>query len=277
MVWLGTREEPLLYIGELRRFLLLFFHPVLIWVFLLSAGGQPYVLREASHPTRTYSISDRPENLEDIEGRFVVVSLLSISQPSSHLFPPDRLKQDILREAARYGGLVLIHSESPSGGLQPNWIAVDEVQTAKELFTSLRTAGYSVTYYRTPVARDQSPQAYLDLYTSLLSKVPTSTSLVFNCGAGVVRSTFATSVALLVRRKQLIDEGRGDPYAAVLEKGASVGGTEVEFGGAAKVLRAQSEQASRDRSLLKLMHVLAKSAFLCSLAFSFPLPETDFT
>lgn len=45
-VWFCTREEPVVYLG-----------------------AQPFVLREAAHPTRTYSISDRAENLEGIEKR----------------------------------------------------------------------------------------------------------------------------------------------------------------------------------------------------------------
>lgn len=47
-VWFCTREEPVVYLGT-----------------------QPFVLREAAHPTRTYSISDRAENLEGIENRWV--------------------------------------------------------------------------------------------------------------------------------------------------------------------------------------------------------------
>ncbi|BGP13466.1 hypothetical protein JCM10213v2_001386 [Rhodosporidiobolus nylandii] len=206
-----TREEPVLYLG-----------------------GQPYVLREASHPKRTYSISDRAENLEEVEAR---------------------LKQDILRESARYGGLILVHSESPAGGLQANWISTDEVLTLRELFAHLQRESYNVTYYRCPVGRDQSPQSgYLDTYTSLLSRIPTSTTCLFNCGAGVVRSTFAMSVALLVRRKQMLKEGKKDPYPA--DEGGA--GKELQVAGAERVLRAQSEQARRDKSLLRLMHVLAK-------------------
>ncbi|GAA5826021.1 hypothetical protein JCM11251_000094 [Rhodosporidiobolus azoricus] len=221
--WFSTREEPHLFIG-----------------------GQPYVLREASHPTRTYSISDRAQNLEDIE---------------------TRLKQDVLRESRRYGGLVLVHSEPPSStaastftSLQPTWVAADEVLTVRELFTRLRTpegGGYRVSYYRTPVARDQPPNdGYLDLYTSLVAKIPTSTSLVFNCGAGVVRSTFAMSAAMIVRRRQLIGEGREDPFVGV--EGEKPG-SELEIKGPERVLRAQNEQAKRDRSLLRLMLVLGKS------------------
>ncbi|KAG5721301.1 hypothetical protein E4T56_gene9565, partial [Termitomyces sp. T112] len=57
VVWFSTREEPIVYIS-----------------------GRPFVLRDASEPRRTLSLSDRAENLEAIE---------------------TRLKNDILQEAAR--------------------------------------------------------------------------------------------------------------------------------------------------------------------------------
>lgn len=70
-------------------------------------SGRPFVLRDASEPKRTLSMSDRAENLEAIE---------------------IRLKNDILQEAARwvvfwgriqydklmmlrFGGLLLTHNE----------------------------------------------------------------------------------------------------------------------------------------------------------------------
>lgn len=153
-----------------------------------------------------------------------------------------------------------MHDETRSGDILPTWVSADEVATARELFSYIRQEGYNVSYYRTPVARDQSPNdGYLDTYTSLLASIPTSTSLVFNCGAGVVRSTFAMSVALIVRRKQLVDQGLPDPYGPVLEEGAFPV-HEAPNQGAAKVLKAQSEQAARDQSLLRLMHVLSKCA-----------------
>lgn len=176
----------------------------------------------------------------------------------STLMIPCRLKADVLREAARFGGLVLVHDETRDGEIMPTWISADEVATARELFANIRDEGYNVTYFRTPVARDQSPNdGYLDTYTSLLASTPTSTSLVFNCGAGVVRSTFAMSVALIVRRKQLLDQGNPDPYRQLLDEEAS-GTHEAPNQGAAKVMKAQSEQSARDRSLLRLMHILHK-------------------
>ncbi|BGP42410.1 hypothetical protein JCM10450v2_006504 [Rhodotorula kratochvilovae] len=225
VAWFVTREEPILYIG-----------------------GQPYVLREAAHPTETYSISDRAENLEEIEAR---------------------LKQDVLRESARYGGLLLIHSEPYAGPLAPSWVSVSpsSVLTARELFSAIADEGFRVTYHRTPVARDQSPQSgYLDEYAARIRAQSTRTALVFSCGAGVVRSTFAMCVALLVRRRMLVEQGRKDPYeeAAREDDGRDGAMSPAADGGggaeaARRVLKRQSEQARRDRSLLRLMHVLSKS------------------
>jgi len=49
---------------------------------LVYISGRPFVLRDASEPRQTLSLSDRAENLEAIELR---------------------LKNDILLEATRYG------------------------------------------------------------------------------------------------------------------------------------------------------------------------------
>ena len=71
---------------------------------------------------------------------------------------------------------------------------------------------------------------YLDAYVSVLKDIdPFTTSLVFNCGMGVVRSevylerkasanekqaTFGMCAALLVRRKQFVRIGLEDPFSA---------------------------------------------------------------
>lgn len=167
----------------------------------------------------------------------------------------DRLKQDILKEATRYGGLISVQEELSDGSIIATWIAADSVRTVRELWEEMRAEGYNVAYHRVPVTQDQSPEdGYLDIYSSILATVPTSSSLVFNCGAGVKRTTFAMSVALIVRRKQMISEGKRDPYAGVLEDVFGKGDETMQM-----VLRERSEQATRDRSLLGLMSVLQKS------------------
>lgn len=117
------------------------------------------------------TLSDRTSNLEDIEAR---------------------LKLDILDEARRYGGMILFHDEVSAGELVPTWQAVDEnsVKTPKEVYDEIRKLGWRVDYHRIPIAPDRPIEDnYLDAYVSALRKVdPLTTSLVFNCGMGVVRS-----------------------------------------------------------------------------------------
>jgi len=55
---------------------------------------------------------------------------------------------------------------------------------------------------------------YLDAYLRVIRETdPTETALVFSCGMGAVRTTFAMVAASLVRRKQIIAKGGSDPYA----------------------------------------------------------------
>ncbi|KIY43759.1 hypothetical protein FISHEDRAFT_51969 [Fistulina hepatica ATCC 64428] len=137
-------------------------------------------------PRQTLSLSDRAENLEAIE---------------------QRMKTDILQEAKRFGGLVLTHNEmasdSEEGAILPTWTAVDHnnVKTSCELWGNMKKQGWNVD------------DNYLDAYLSVIKRAdPLKTSLVFSCGRGAVRTTFAMVVACIVRRKQLIDRGLGDPF-----------------------------------------------------------------
>ncbi|KAG6902829.1 hypothetical protein C0995_010714 [Termitomyces sp. Mi166 len=181
VVWFSTREEPIVYIS-----------------------GRPFVLRDASEPRRTLSLSDRAENLEAIE---------------------TRLRNDILQEAARYGGVILTHNEvatatSGEGAILPTWTAVDHnnVKTSKELWEYMKTEGWNVDYHRIPISPDRPIEDnYLDAYLGVIRDThPLKTSLVFSCGMGAVRTTFAMVAASLVRRKQLIALGLPDPYAGQL-------------------------------------------------------------
>ncbi|KAF9485182.1 hypothetical protein BDN70DRAFT_910314 [Pholiota conissans] len=177
-VWFSTREEPIIYIS-----------------------GRPFVLRDASEPRRTLALSDRAENLEAIESR---------------------LKNDILQEASRYGGVILTHNEvaaaqSGEGAILPTWTAVDSnnVKTSHELWAYMKREGWNVDYYRIPISPDRPIEDnYLDAYLRVIRETdPTKTALVFSCGMGAVRTTFAMVAASLVRRKQIMNQGGPDPYA----------------------------------------------------------------
>lgn len=54
---------------------------------------------------------------------------------------------------------------------------------------------------------------YLDAYLRVIRETdPATTALVFNCGMGAVRTTFAMVAACIIRRKQLLARGMDDPY-----------------------------------------------------------------
>ncbi|KAF9260086.1 hypothetical protein L218DRAFT_1079604 [Marasmius fiardii PR-910] len=176
VVWFSTREEPIVYIS-----------------------GRPFVLRDASQPKKTLSLSDRAENLEAIELR---------------------LKNDILQEAAKFGGLLLTHNEMASdsgeGAILPTWTAVDNnnVRTQRELWTQMKKDGWNVDYYRIPITPDRAMEDnYLDAYLNVIQDTdPLKTSLVFSCGMGAVRTTYAMVTACIVRRKKVMELGWPDPF-----------------------------------------------------------------
>ncbi|WVN86977.1 uncharacterized protein L203_102152 [Cryptococcus depauperatus CBS 7841] len=213
-IWFSTREETLIY-----------------------CNGRPYVLRDASNPYQTLAFSDRASNLEDIERR---------------------LKLDILDEARRYGGMILTHDEIPGGAIIPTWVGVDEesIQTPKEVWEDMKKNGWRVDYWRIPIAPDTPIEHnYLDAYVPVLQNAdPLTTALVFNCGMGVVRTTFAMCAVMLVRRKQLLLQGFEDPFDNVTSTGFSTSSPMIPQ--AAQFKLQASLQQSFNKSLLKITQIL---------------------
>nr|XP_019043261.1 hypothetical protein I302_07836 [Kwoniella bestiolae CBS 10118]OCF22191.1 hypothetical protein I302_07836 [Kwoniella bestiolae CBS 10118] len=215
-IWFSTREETL---GE--------------------CNGRPYVLRDASTPYQTLALSDRADNLEDIERR---------------------LKLDILDEARKYGGMILTHEEITGGTIIPTWVSVDEesLRTPREVWEDMRNQGYRVDYYRIPIAPDTPIEHnYLDAYVSVLKNVdPLTTALVFNCGMGVVRTTFAMCAAMLIRRKQLLLQELDDPFSSATASGVA---TPSQMPQAVQFLEQANLQQSLNKSLLKVTRVLDRN------------------
>ncbi|PCH42051.1 hypothetical protein WOLCODRAFT_119866, partial [Wolfiporia cocos MD-104 SS10] len=225
VVWFCTREEPVVYIS-----------------------GRPFVLRDAAEPRSTLKLSDRAENLEAIELR---------------------LKQDILVEANKYGGLILTHNEVASdageGAILPTWTAVDgeNVRTTRELMEGMRRDGWNVEYHRIPISPDRPIEDnYLDAYLRVLKRTdPATSALVFNCGMGAVRTTFAMVAACIIRRKQLMAHGLEDPYVARAIGKALVGPSSPLSGqpSSMKIVQALEQvsvQQDLNRSLLRITYIL---------------------
>ncbi|KIJ51469.1 hypothetical protein M422DRAFT_157971 [Sphaerobolus stellatus SS14] len=178
-IWFSTREEPIVYIA-----------------------GRPFVLRDSADPRKNLALSDRAENLEDIE---------------------QRLKGDILAESARLGGLILTHLETDAegggdGAIVPTWVAVDNnsVLTQSELWNVLQREQWSLQYYRIPISKARPIEDnYLDAYVRVLMDNradPSMSSLLFSCGMGAVRTSYAMCAASIIRRRQLVLQGHPDPF-----------------------------------------------------------------
>jgi len=218
VVWICTREEPVIYIG-----------------------GSPFVLRDAETPLVGYSLSDRPEALESIERR---------------------LKNDILREAQRYGGVVQVQEEVASTNhaapqISAQWIAAssENVMTIRELWKSLRDEGFNVDYHRIAISSDENPEnQYLDHFLDVVRKVDPDTALYFNDGVGVVRATFAMTMALLVRRHQIALEASqaGNGQRKTHSKSTSV----IDMNVQRHLLAEANAITKRNRSLIRLTAVL---------------------
>lgn len=76
----------------------------------------------------------------------------------------DRLKKDVLAEALRHGGRILVAHESFEyghyGELYDNWEEIDHpdaVQTPAEVYASLMEQGFAVKYCRLPVTDGSAP------------------------------------------------------------------------------------------------------------------------
>ncbi|KAH8117959.1 inositol hexakisphosphate-domain-containing protein [Phellopilus nigrolimitatus] len=237
-VWFSTREEPIVYIS-----------------------GRSFILRDASEPRKNLPMSDRSENLEDIE---------------------QRLKNDILQESMKFGGLILTHNEvATDGAILPTWTAVDgnNVKTSRELWDSLKKAGWRTDEYPVgfllsllvlilmtrksiPISPERPIEDnYLDAYVRAIKETdPTKTSLVFSCGMGAVRTTFAMVAALLVRRKQLVVRELGDPLLARSPNSNSPSGLSTPTNSQAVLsLEQANAQQELNKSLLRLTYVLQQS------------------
>lgn len=225
-LWFNTREEPVVYIGT-----------------------RPFVLRDATDPRQNLQVADSADILEAVE---------------------QRLKEDILKEAATFGGLVLTHNEQEDsdGRILPTWTAADPsiVKTSREVWESVREEGWPVEYHRIPISQSRPIEDnYLDAYLQVLKTVsPVTTPIVFHCGMGAVRTTYAMTAACIVRRKQCIDLGLGDPFAGLRSSYPSMGAIGMSSSPstqsqAAIVLEQAEMQREHNESLLRLAHILQQN------------------
>lgn len=95
-----------------------------------------------------------------------------------------RLKEDILREAERYGGAIMVIHETDDGQIFDVWeqVSFDVVQTPLEVFKCLESEGFPVKYARVPITDGKAPKSSdFDTLAVNIASAPKDTAFVFNC------------------------------------------------------------------------------------------------
>lgn len=95
-----------------------------------------------------------------------------------------RLKEDILREADRYQGAIMVIHETDDGQIFDAWEHVnpDAVQTPLEVFSCLEADGFPIKYARVPITDGKAPKSSdFDMLAMNLSSASKDTAFVFNC------------------------------------------------------------------------------------------------
>jgi protein-tyrosine phosphatase len=145
---------------------------------LIYVNGEPYVLR------------DQHASLRNIKA-YTGISTRRLEQMEQ------RLKDDVLAEAASYSGRILLHSEGPEQHILPIWETAESVLTMREVFgNALIHAFEQVHYYRVPITAEEPPEpADFDAFRRIIANLPSGCVLVFNCQMGVGRSTTGSIIA----------------------------------------------------------------------------------
>ncbi|CAI9300371.1 unnamed protein product [Lactuca saligna] len=144
-------------------------------------NGRPFVLREVERPF---------SNLE-----YTGINRARVEQME------DRLKEDILLEAARYGNKILVTDELPDGQMVDQWepVTPDSVKTPLQVYLELQTRKFLVDYERIPVTDEKSPKEQdFDTLVDRISRADLKTEIIFNCQMGRGRTTTGMVIATLI-------------------------------------------------------------------------------
>lgn len=95
-----------------------------------------------------------------------------------------RLKEDILVEAEKYKGAIMVIHETEDGQIYDAWENVnsDSVKTPLEVFRFLQSEGFPITYARVPITDGKAPKSSdFDTLAANIASASSNTAFVFNC------------------------------------------------------------------------------------------------
>lgn len=95
-----------------------------------------------------------------------------------------RLKEDILREADRYEGAIMVIHETDDGHIFDAWehVNAESIQTPLEVYECLEAEGLPIKYARVPITDGKAPKSSdFDTIALNISSASKDTAFVFNC------------------------------------------------------------------------------------------------
>ncbi|KAK4271120.1 hypothetical protein QN277_019857 [Acacia crassicarpa] len=152
-------------------------------------------------------INGRPFVLRDVERPFSNLEYTGINRERVEQME-DRLKEDILLEAARYGNKILVTDELPDGQMVDQWepVSCNSVKTPLEVYEELQMGGYLVDYERVPITDEKAPKEMdFDALVHKISQADVSTEVIFNCQMGRGRTTTGMVIATLIYLNRIGD------------------------------------------------------------------------
>lgn len=187
--WHNMREEPVIYIN-----------------------GKPFVLREVERPYKNmleytvmlhliwlFCVSLWQLHLgmilrpSGIHGPCWIIRKSSFMARHCHFQGIDqervermeaRLKEDILREAERYGGAIMVIHETDDGQIFDAWehVGPRAIQTPLEVYRCLEAEGLPIKYARVPITDGKAPKSSdFDTIALNMASAAKDAAFVFNC------------------------------------------------------------------------------------------------
>lgn len=95
-----------------------------------------------------------------------------------------RLKEDILREAERYSGAIMVIHETNDGQIFDAWehVNAESIQTPLEVYKYLEAEGLPIKYARVPITDGKAPKSSdFDTIALKIASASKDTAFVFNC------------------------------------------------------------------------------------------------
>lgn len=163
-------------------------------------GPQTHILWINLREEPVVYINGRPFVLRDVEKPFSNVEYTGINRKRLEQME-DRLKEDVLVEAARYGNKILVTDELPDGQMVDQWepVTCDSVKTPLEVYEELQAQAYPVEYERVPITDEKTPKEQdFDILVQRVSQADLTTEIIFNCQMGRGRTTTGMVIAILI-------------------------------------------------------------------------------